>query len=932
MAMLSAFNPHEFSEATVRTIATGREEDLKEVLAAIRSNLESETMQHLIVSAPRGYGKSFMMRHVQIEAQRIAREENLPIVVALMPEEMPHVREPETLLRELARTVAGGAGATAELTWHEDEDAAWDDAVDALKTAIEEKAGARGLCIALVENFDLLLRRAFSKEAQESRLRALLSEQGGRLMLIAASASGAFDRNYGNRFFQAFKEIPLAPWSVDECLEFFDRQRKDAGKLPLAPAAAARARAVATFIGGTPRLATLLGDALLAEDVLGAAELLQRLVDELTPYYKERIDALPGRAQKLLDALLRGGEPATQSEIARRVNARSQSAIAGPFNDLVRERIVFGEKAPGSAEVLYRVADRVFAHYYRRRIIDHGKNLCPLEGLVELLAGFFSPEEKQAKAEEFLHSGRLDEARVMARLHDADRGTCKAARLYILRDLGRVVIPKRLSPLASAAIAEDLRGVATLALTGDADQAYLRVTSALEATQPADHVLLLLARSMLDAFEGFDGGIGAAQEAGRIAATVSDSRLALVAGLACAWSLIQVERFSEVLELAGSLFERAAALGDAEIEAGALSYAAYAEYRLGRKEAALALAQRSEQLATEVGDLDLRSSAVSVAAECLAKLGRPEEAVATGTHAAELSREAGDADEETWASYWVALSLQALGRHEEALAQARRAADLAEAIGDRHAQGWALLRLSYSLGELERHEEAIEAATRSAGRARETQGTRLEAFALRDLGWSLVCRGRHREAADVLRNAARCAEKAKRTDVQAQSLRLLAWSLARSGDVVAAIEAQGAAAAFLDVKPNKKEVDWLVDDAGNRFLFSIQSALFDGDLDALHGLLHALAQHLDHEGLRQKLLQIRITNLTREAIEKTTDPERLESIAAAIALHFPNRFADELAQLRGAARYHAGNRDRAALARLDPDFARTLEVMFPPPS
>jgi hypothetical protein len=183
--------------------------------------------------------------------------------------------------------------------------------------------------VALVENFDLLLRRAFPKEVQSSRLRALLTARGSRMMLVAASAGGAFDRDYDSRLFQAFKEVALEPWSVEDCLVFFDRQRNDAGKPPLAGSARARAKSVASFIGGTPRLATLLGDALFDEDVLRAADLLQRLIDELTPYYKERIEALPGRSQKLLDALLRGGEPATQSEIAQRVKANSQAAIAG---------------------------------------------------------------------------------------------------------------------------------------------------------------------------------------------------------------------------------------------------------------------------------------------------------------------------------------------------------------------------------------------------------------------------------------------------------------------------------------------------------------------------------------------------------------------------------------------------------------------------
>lgn len=87
--LLSAFNPHEFSASAVRAIATGREADLEQVLRIVRGNIGSDTMQHVLITAPRGYGKSFMMRYVEIELERIAAEERLPLHMVLMPEELP---------------------------------------------------------------------------------------------------------------------------------------------------------------------------------------------------------------------------------------------------------------------------------------------------------------------------------------------------------------------------------------------------------------------------------------------------------------------------------------------------------------------------------------------------------------------------------------------------------------------------------------------------------------------------------------------------------------------------------------------------------------------------------------------------------------------------------------------------------------------------
>ena len=68
-----------------------------------------------------------------------------------------------------------------------------------------------------------------------------------------------------------------------------------------------------------------------------------------------------------------------------------------------------------------RVSDRVFAHYYRKRILCHGQEICPLEALVDLLALIYSPEEKKQHAEKFAARGLTREAKLMERLWQADQ-------------------------------------------------------------------------------------------------------------------------------------------------------------------------------------------------------------------------------------------------------------------------------------------------------------------------------------------------------------------------------------------------------------------------------------------------------------------------------------------------------------------------------
>ncbi len=639
LALLSAFNPHEFSETTVRTVATGREDTLAQIVTAVRGNISAASIQHLILSAPRGYGKSFMMRHVQFELARIAQDEQLPLRTVLMPEEMPHVREPESLLTELARAIEGGAGGDADLTWHEDEGELWEAATVRLETAMAAAVGNGGLVVALVENFDALIKRAFARDIQSTRLRELLTRRDSQLMLISASATGAFDRDYDKPLFQAFAEIKLEPWTIEQCLTFFARQRIAAGKPPLTPIAEARARAVSEFIGGTPRLATLLGDALLDDDVIGAAELLHRLVDELTPYYKERVEALPGRSQKLLDALLRFGEPASQTEIARRVSASGQNAIAGPFRDLIAERIIVGEKAPGSAERLFRVADRVFAHYYRRRVVQHGQNACPLEALVDLLAVYFSPDEKKEKIDSFAKAGRIDEARVMARLHLADVRTHEQ-RQHDLREKG---FGRRRLADADAETRVVLEAVEHHLSNGNIAEAQRALDAALASALP-DHgrVLLLLCQSDIDDYVGLEFGHAAAQQAADLATQIND------VGLQCL----------------------------------TLQYLIFSCRMLDRHEEAITGAQRLTTLAEGAGDLWMQAYALRVVAWNLECAGYHDESSETAQRAADLAERAGDFLLQAWAMNSAVLSLGTLGRHDEAMQVTAKAMSAVTRSGD----------------------------------------------------------------------------------------------------------------------------------------------------------------------------------------------------------------------------------------------------------
>ncbi|HRD68493.1 MAG TPA: hypothetical protein PKY50_20390, partial [Candidatus Competibacter sp.] len=345
--IIQTFMTHRMTDEAIRMLATGREQETGRIMEAVRRSLGAApgALQHVAIYGPRGFGKSFVARLVQIETADLAAARGLPIPFVLLPEEQHNLtRNPHALPAYIAHKVAdlrtgedrSWAGAMFQWPDPDKEARQWDEAVDQLERELDLSLTAgQGMAVVVVENFDSLLASVFKEDTVEQRLRKWLDRPRNRLMLIT-TATGSVDMDYDRPLFQAFQSIRLEPWSQNTCILYFNRRREAETLAPLDAATEAKARAVADFIGGNPRLAQLLADVLETQDALSVADTMNALADKLADYYRRRIDDLPALAQGLFDALIRGGEPASQTELAQRVGADGQSTIARVMQDLQR--------------------------------------------------------------------------------------------------------------------------------------------------------------------------------------------------------------------------------------------------------------------------------------------------------------------------------------------------------------------------------------------------------------------------------------------------------------------------------------------------------------------------------------------------------------------------------------------------------------------
>jgi tetratricopeptide (TPR) repeat protein len=706
------------------------------------------SLQHVVLYGSRGFGKSFMTRKVQIAAAQLPDDGRGPVLYVLLPEEQDNIqRNPHALLDtvriKLANLRASGDSAyeEAHFFWPKPDMAAkfWDEATKNLEAALDTALPAgQGLVVVAVENFDIMLATLFRDEEDEQRLRLWLDRPGNRVMLLA-TATGTVDMDYDRPLFQAFEPIRLPPWTPDECIAYFNRRRKEEGKSDLAGEQLAKARAIADFIGGTPRLAQLLAAVLDSQDALAVADAMTALADRLADYYRRRIEDLPILARGLLDAMIRGGEPASATALAQRVEADGQSAIARVMADLQRADIIRGRPAPDSKETLYFVTDRVFVHYYRLRQGSRAANETPLATILDFLKSFYTRDEQRAQAIAHMGAGRLAEAGLFRRL--AQDGEARAKNRYTHRFAARLdrycgaapdLFPdcgadllKRLEeepetvwldcpspPFAPSgdAIVATIRAQVFYRM-GDPQRAREALEQALDAARgdATAQAILNWDLSIL-ILNHFADRAGAARIAMRLPGPPQvhqiPPRLAVVCLYGQGWALQETGRYDDSIRISRAAAEGAERLGDAGMQASSLRIMAFA----------------------------------------LSKLGRHEEAVETATRAAAVAGQAEDKAEQATVLNYMAYALNELGRHEEAVETATRAAGVAEQGGDKAEQAIALKYMAFSLGKLGRIEEAIETATRAAGHAEQAGDKAEQADALRLMADSLHHLGRETEA------------------------------------------------------------------------------------------------------------------------------------------------------------------------------------------
>lgn len=364
------YNPALWSRDEVRTYYVARPKLLARFIDDFRREKPGTRPQHRLILGQRGMGKSTLLRRLAI-----AVDDDSELAAAWIPLVFPEEQYNVGSLADFWLNCLDALGdyleshgRTAEMNAIDAEVERLDrkDGEGALQTLlrIAEKLGRR--LILLVDNIDLILDRLKDKDWA---LREALQEYPQLMLIGASSRALEASYDYGRAFYDFFRIDELRGLSEDEMRETIVNLARLRGAEELIQRLQAdpgRLRVLHTLTGGNPRLAVLAYAVLLKGFSSDVCADLESLLDEVTPQYKARFDALPPQAQLLLDKLALHWDPMSARQVADALGWGVNQASA-QLDRLAQAGVVEKVKAGQGKRMAFQVAERFFNIWYLMR-------------------------------------------------------------------------------------------------------------------------------------------------------------------------------------------------------------------------------------------------------------------------------------------------------------------------------------------------------------------------------------------------------------------------------------------------------------------------------------------------------------------------------------------------------------------------------------
>ncbi|MBF0592550.1 MAG: helix-turn-helix domain-containing protein [Nitrospirae bacterium] len=304
-----AYNPRKLTHAQLKDYFVGRWDIVNDIKAALDLAPGQSPRQHWMLIGPRGMGKSHLLALLYHEIKTAPRLRNLWVPI-LFPEELMSVytiadflertlrelvSELETTNPEIAGELKGRIGEIKGLKAGDRADYGF-----ALLTWVHDSTGR--FILLLTENLQQLLGKRFS-DIDQKKLRAYL--QTSDAVLIIGSATAVFKeiRDHRFPFYNFFYTSILKELSHEDIRLLVNKLLEGCDEAKDSPDLDAKLRTICSLAGGNPRMVVFLADIIKADVTQEVLAIMDRLLDELTPYFNAIFGDLPENMAKIINVM-----------------------------------------------------------------------------------------------------------------------------------------------------------------------------------------------------------------------------------------------------------------------------------------------------------------------------------------------------------------------------------------------------------------------------------------------------------------------------------------------------------------------------------------------------------------------------------------------------------------------------------------------------
>ena len=382
---LTYFNPNSQKEADFLIGFVARQRIFSFFLKQLSLASDNGSTRHYLIVAPRGFGKTSLLRRIAIGIQddEILHKKFIPL---RFREEQHNVISLDVFWRNCLQSLAEARedeGASPEEI--AELDAAWanyaprqalakynqQDGEPAWRALKEYCEKIQRRPVLLLDNLDILL-EGLSDHYQWG-LRKILQSDNGPILISAASRYPAAIHDQKAAFYDFFRIQPLERLDDEEvfaCLRNLALHRGAAGEsvLNLLEKTPGRVAALNTLAGGNPRTLSVLYGVLESHMNADVLSQLSAMLDTFTGWYQARTEELPLQARAVFDALALNWDPMTAASLSQATGLDTPT-VSSQLTRLEKsgyiDSVALNKRGKGRNG--YQVSERFFNIWYLMR-------------------------------------------------------------------------------------------------------------------------------------------------------------------------------------------------------------------------------------------------------------------------------------------------------------------------------------------------------------------------------------------------------------------------------------------------------------------------------------------------------------------------------------------------------------------------------------